>query len=229
VRRVPFAPLPVPRAAALVALLTASLAVTAAAQDPGPSTAGLPYQVGRNDVQYAARAADSILSSGTEGGVSLEAFNGGIATGVYLYGAHAGELESIGYGRDAANRRYLWLSISRGDSLEYMAMLYDVDQDLLPDFLLFRTVDRARRGEILTEFRAPVARATPFDISVQSACQPPRCDPASWTVRERTTIQVPAEWFDAWRPVVSLAATRGERWIGRPVESLPPAPRASGP
>jgi hypothetical protein len=145
---------------------------------------------------------------------------------VYLHGTHGGELESIGYGRDPAQRRYMWLSLSRGDSLEYMAMLFDVDQDLLPDFLLFRTVDRGRREEWLREYRAPVARDAPIDISIPSACQPPRCDPATWTVHEREHAPVPAGWFEAWRPLVALAAMRGERWIGRPAASLPPPPHA---
>jgi hypothetical protein len=172
-------------------------------------------------VRYVVLAADSILSSGAAEDISLEAFNSGIATGVYLHGAFNGETESLGYGRDPNERRYLWLSVDRGDSLDYMAMLYDVDRDLAPDFLLFRIVDWRQRVETLTEYAAPSMSGVGFDISVQSACEAPRCDPATWTVRDKTRIDVPDSWFDMWRPVLAFAATRGERWLGRPVAALP--------
>jgi hypothetical protein len=127
----------------------------------------------------------------------------------------------VGYGRDGAGRRYLWLSVARSDSLEHMAMAYDVDLDLAPDFLLVRTVDRAARAERLTEYRTAAARDVPLDIGIQPACAPPRCHPAEWTVHQRDRQEVPAFWFEAWRPAFALAAMRGEAWIGRPVAGLP--------
>ena len=188
-------------------------AASAAAQEPG-------RVVTPGEVAFTARAADEILASGADGQVSLESFTGPTATGVYLHGALRGARESIGYGRDAAGRRYLWLSVSRG-TVEHMAMLYDVDLDLTPDYLLFRTVDPARREEQITEYRAPAAEEETLEINVQPACAPPRCDPATWTVHERERVGVPSSWFDLWRPVLSLAAMRGERWIGRPADTLP--------
>lgn len=211
------------------ALALALTAAPAIAQEAFPTPSRITLELAPVGVRYTVHAADSILSSGTENGVSLESYNGDRATGVFLHGTHGGELESIGYGRDASDRRYMWLSVSRGDSIDYVAMLYDVDRDLLPDFLLFRAVDRGQSGEFLTEYRSPVARDVPFDITIQSACQPPRCDPASWTVHDRERVDVPAFWFEMWRPILSFAAMRGERWIGRPVASLPSAPRAPAP
>lgn len=178
-------------------------------------------------VRFAAEAADSILTT-AGGGVSLEAFAGDSVTGVYLRGSYAGRAESVGYGIDRDGKRYLWFSIGRGDSLDYVAMLFDVDRDLTPEFLLFRTVDRGGRIESATEFRAPSVMGFDFDIAFQPACAPPRCDPASWTVEERRVVAVPALWFAPWRPLYGVAAARGERWLGRPVTALraeaPPAP-----
>jgi hypothetical protein len=193
-----------------------------------PSRVPMPRQMALDlapdAIGYVVHAADSILASGGERDVSLEAWSGEIATGVYLHGTLGGANESIGYGRDASSRRYLWLSVSRGDSLDYMAMAFDVDHDLAPDFLLFRTVDHAGRREFLTEYRTAVGRDEAFDISVQAACRPPRCDPATWTIHPRTRVDVTPFWFEMWRPVMGLAAMRGERWVGRPVASLPRAP-----
>ena len=196
------------------ALLLTALAAIAA---PSPTPAqGLPHEI-----RFLVGALDSILASGTGRDVSLEAFDGETATGVYLHGAFRGSRESVGYGRDAAGRRYLWLSVAQSDSLEHMAMAYDVDLDVAPDFLLVRTVDLAKREERLIEYRAPAARDVPLDIGVQPACAPPRCDPSQWTVHERERREVPQAWFESWRPVFTLAATRGEEWLGQPVASLP--------
>lgn len=182
-----------------------------------------------SEVRFAVRAADSILTS-PAGGLSLEAFRGDTVTGVYLQGAFGGRAESIGYGADAGGRRYLWFSIGRAartatdsaatDSVEYLAMLFDVDRDLTPDFLLFRTIDRAARIDVATEYRAPNVAGQAFDITFQPACAPPRCDPATWTVRPRRGQAVSAAWFDAWRPLFAIAAMRGERWLGEPVGAL---------
>jgi hypothetical protein len=153
--------------------------------------------------------------------VGLESFDSGRVTGVYLVGTLGERRESIGYGRDAAERRYLWFSVSRGDSLDYVAMTYDVDHDLLPEFLLFRTVDLAGRIESVVEYRAPSVSDVEFDIQIQSACQPPSCDPATWTIAERVVRLVPADWFEPWRELYGIAAMRGERWLGQSVESIP--------
>ncbi|HEY7472443.1 MAG TPA: hypothetical protein VIE68_08865 [Gemmatimonadota bacterium] len=166
------------------------------------------------------RSADEILST-PDSGVGLESFDSGIVTGVYLIGTMADRRESVGYGRDAAARRYLWFSITRGDTVDYVAMTYDVDADLMPEFLLFRTVDHRRRVESIVEFRAPSVADVAFDIDVRPACQPPRCDPSTWTIAERQVRSVPAEWFGPWRALYGIAAMRGERWLGKPVESLP--------
>ena len=171
------------------------------------------------DVRFAALAADSILTT-AEGAVTLEAFRGDTTTGVYLQGTYAGRAESVGYGIDPDGKRYLWFSIGRGDSLDLVAMLFDVDQDLTPEFLLFRTIDRAARTETTVEYRAPAAMGVAFDITFQPACSPPRCDPATWTVPEREHVAVPTVWFAPWRPLYGVAAMRGERWIGRPVQEL---------
>ena len=173
------------------------------------------------EVRYAVGSAEEILST-PDSGVSLEAFDSGRVTGVYLIGALADQRESIGYGRDPAGRRYLWFSLPRGDSLDYVAMTYDVDRDLIPEFLLFRTVDQAGRVERIVEYRAPAVMEQEFDIQVQPACQPPRCDPATWTVEDRKVVMVPADWFEPWRALYGVAAMRGERWLGKPVEILAP-------
>ena len=55
---------------------------------------------------------------------------------------------------------------------------------------------------------------------VQPACQAPRCDPSTWTRAEREVVVVPADWFDPWRALYGMAAMRGERWLGKPVESV---------
>lgn len=172
-----------------------------------------------SEVRYSVRSAAEILST-PDSGVGLEAFDSGRVTGVYLIGSLADQRESIGYGRDAAGRRYLWFSVPRGDSLDYVAMTYDVDRDLSPEFLLFRTVDRARRLERIVEYRAPSVMGVDFDIQVQPACQPPRCDPATWTIEERAVVMVPTDWFEPWRALYGIAAMRGERWLGKPVDTL---------
>lgn len=107
-------------------------------------------------------------------------------------------------------------------------MTYDIDRDLLPEFLLFRTVDRSGRRETVVEYRAPAVQDAGFDIQIQSACQPPACDPATWTVAEREVRFVPADWFEPWRELYGVAAMRGERWLGRPVAAIPPS-GAGGP
>lgn len=184
-------------------------------------------QLAPPEIRYAVRSADEILST-PDSGVGLESFDSGLVTGVYLIGALADQRESIGYGRDAAARRYLWFSVSRGDSIDYVAMTYDVDHDMLPDFLLFRTVDHGDRIESIVEYRAPSVIDVDFDIQVQPACQPPRCDPTTWTLAEREVRTVPADWFEPWRALYGIAAMRGERWLGKPVETVP-ASEAGGP
>jgi hypothetical protein len=172
-------------------------------------------------------SAEEILST-PDSGVGLESFESGLVTGVYLIGTMADRRESVGYGRDDAARRYLWFSISRGDTIDYVAMTFDVDQDLLPEFLLFRTVDHRRRVESIVEFRATSHADVAFDIDVLPACQPPHCDPATWTIAERQLRSVPPDWFEPWRALYGIAAMRGERWLGKPVESLP-REEATGP
>ena len=152
--------------------------------------------------------------------MGLESFDSGVVTGVYLIGLLADERESIGYGKDAASRRYLWFSVGRGDSVDYVVMTYDVDHDLRPEFLMFHTVDKRARVESLVEYRAPSVIDVDFGIAVQPACQPPRCDPSNWTRAERAVELVPADWFDPWRALYGMAAMRGERWLGKPVESV---------
>ena len=164
---------------------------------------------------YAVAAADSILSSPGES-VGLEAFRGEEITGVYLHGEFRGERESVAYGADPQGQRYVWFSVARGDSIKYVAMLIDVDLDVTPDFLLFRTIDEAARVEVVVEYRSPATRDSPIDIQIQPACAPPRCDPATWTVRPRERIEVTGEFFDAWHAIFALAATRGETWLGKP-------------
>ena len=172
------------------------------------------------EIRYAVHSADEVLTT-PDSGVSLESFDSGTVTGVYLVGLLGERRESIGYGRDGAGRRYMWFSLDRGDSLDYVAMTYDVDHDLLPEFLLFRTVDHVARRETAVEYRAPSVRDADFDIQIQPACQPPACDPATWTIHARETRAVPADWFEPWRQLYGLAAMRGEHWLGRPVESIP--------
>jgi hypothetical protein len=189
---------------------------------PAPARAQRPSDALRlapPEVRYAVRSADEILST-PDSGVGLESFDSGVVTGVYLVGLLADERESIGYGRDAAGRRYLWFSVGRGDSLDYVVMTYDVDHDLRPEFLLFHTVDEQARFESIVEYRAPSVVDVDFGIRVQPACQPPRCDPATWTSAEREIETVPADWFDPWRALYAMAAMRGERWLGKPVESV---------
>lgn len=199
------------RAGALVTTATALLAVSLPAQVDHPTTMrAVPFEV-----RYAADAVDAILTS-EPATVSLEAFADDTVTGVYLRGTFAEVPESVAYGRDPGLRRYLWFSIQHGEHLEYVAMLFDIDSDLLPEFLLFRTIDRKRNIEQATEYRAPRAMDEVFDISFQSACQPPRCDPAHWTIAPRETIAVPSEWFAIWRSRFGVAAVRGEQWLGRP-------------
>lgn len=204
---------------AAAAMLAGTAAPATGTQEP-VTTPGL-LALAPPEVQFAARAADSILTT-ADGGVSLEAFRGDTVTGVYLGGSFDGRPESIGYGIDpGGERRYLWFSIGRGDSVDYVAMLFDVDRDLTPEFLLFRTVDHGTRTESATEYRAPNVTETEFDITFQPACAPPRCDPSTWTIRPREQVGVPAFWFSPWRPLFGVAATRGEQWIGRPVAALP--------
>lgn len=170
-------------------------------------------------IRYTLDAADSILASTHR--VSLEAFRGDTVTGVFLDGTFGGEDRSIGYGADPLERRYLWFSVGRGDTLDYVVMLYDVDLDLRPDFLLFRTIDARQRAEFLFEYRSSATQGEILDIQVNPACRPPRCDPARWTVHERQHFEVPPFWFEPWRPLFALAATRGERWLGEGVRTLP--------
>ncbi len=206
---------------AALAAVSAAAATPAAAQEVDSR---ISLELAPPGVQFVVRAADSILASGGDADVSLESFQSSTATGVYLHGRFRDRRESVGYGRDGAGRRYLWLSVSESPSREHMAMLYDLDLDLVPDYLLFRTLDRERRTEELTEYRAPPARDAGIDIAVQPGCAPPRCDPATWTVRDRVRVDVPAFWFEMWRPVMGFAAMRGERWLGRPVAALPAPP-----
>ncbi|HJU86841.1 MAG TPA: hypothetical protein VJ788_05695 [Gemmatimonadota bacterium] len=189
---------------------------------PTPARAQRPADALRlapPEVRYAVRSADEILST-PDSGVGLESFDSGVVTGVYLIGLLADERESIGYGKDAAARRYLWFSVGRGDSIDYVVMTYDVDHDLRPEFLMFHTVDKSARAESIVEYRAPSVVDLDFGIEVQPACQPPRCDPSTWTRAEREVVVVSADWFDPWRTVYGMAAMRGERWLGKPVESV---------
>lgn len=189
---------------------------------PAPAHAQRPADALRlapPEVRYAVRSADEILST-PDSGVGVESFDSGVVTGVYLIGLLAEERESIGYGRDAEARRYLWFSIGRGDSIDYVVMTYDVDHDLRPEFLMFHTVDKSARVETIVEYRDLSVVDLDFGIEVQPACQPPRCDPATWTRAEREVVVVPADWFDPWRSLYGMAAMRGERWLGKPVESV---------
>lgn len=202
------------RAVVLLAAWTVLLVTPSAGQVPDSVRIEPDGAAGRRPaLWYAAAAADSILS--TPGGrVGLESFDGDTVTGVYLRGVFHERDESVAYGRDADDRRYVWFSVGR-DSMEYIALLYDVDTDLAPDFLLFRTIDPGRRMETLLEYRAPAASDQALDVQINPACAPPRCDPETWSVRPRTRIAVPASFFDPWRGVFGLAATRGEAWLGK--------------
>ncbi len=207
-------------AACLAALAPASPSM---AQERSPRTPG-GHPV---EVRHVLEAADSILST-PERGVTLEAFRNDTVTGVYLQGSFHGRDESIGFGRATDGLRYLWFSIDGPPGVEYVALLYDLDQDLAAEFMLLRTIDRNRRTDYAIEYRAPSVREQSFDITLQPACVAPRCDPAAWTERPRSTVAVATEWFDPWRPLLSLAALRGERWLGRPVAMLQ-APGPDGP
>jgi len=173
------------------------------------------------EIRFAAAAADSILTS-PNGGVELEAFANDTITGVYLSGQFGGQPKSVGFGVDPGDRRYLWFSVRHASNIEYVAMLFDVDADLTPEFMLFRTIDTKRRIEYAVDYRAPNAIDEIFDISFQPACVEPACDPTSWTVRPRQMVAVSASWFGVWRSLFGLAAIRGEAWIGRPVVTLRP-------
>ncbi|MGH7558565.1 MAG: hypothetical protein ACREMD_12460 [Gemmatimonadota bacterium] len=185
------------------------------AQKPDPIIpGGRPFEV-----RHVLQAADSILST-PERGVSLEAFRNDTVTGVYLQGSYQGRDESIGFGGGAEGMRYLWFSIGGPPGVEYVALLYDLDHDLTAEFMLLRTIDRNRRTDYAIEYRAPSVRNETFDITLQPACAPPRCDPSSWTEHPRRTVHVAPEWFEPSRPLLSLAAARGEQWLGRPVALL---------
>jgi hypothetical protein len=203
------------------ALLVTSLLLVSTpglAQDQLELLQTIPFEI-----RFAAAAADSILTS-PDGGVGLEAFANDTITGVYLTGQFGGQPRSVGFGVDPADRRYLWFSVRHTSTIEYVAMLFDVDADLTPEFMLFRTIDTKRRTEYAVDYRAPMAIDEIFDISFQPACVEPACDPTSWTVRPRQMVAVPVTWFGAWRSLFGLAAARGEAWIGRPVATLRPAP-----
>lgn len=199
----------------LSSLSALAFALPATAQERDPAMPGdHPFEV-----RHVLRAADSILSTPGRG-VTLEAFRNDTVTGVYLQGTFEGREESIGFGRGTEGLRYMWFSIDGPPGVEYVALLYDLDHDLAVEFMLLRTIDRNRRTDYAVEYRAPSVRDTSFDITLQPACTPPRCDPASWIARPRRTVPVAAGWFDPWRPLFSLAAMRGEHWLGRPVALL---------
>lgn len=189
-------------------LILSALSLAGFAPAMGQVSPGVP-----SEVWYARNAADSILAT-PDSGVSLEAFADDLVTGVYLKGTYRGQAESVAYGSDTVGRRYIWFSVGRGESLQYVAMLYDIDRDLSPEFLLFRTIDQEARGEFLVEYRTAEAAQSGIDITVQAACAAPRCDPATWTVHPRERVDVPEPFFDPWRSVFGVAAMRGEPWIG---------------
>lgn len=173
------------------------------------------------EVRYVLEAADSILST-SGAGVSLEAFRDDTVTGVFLRGTHGGRDESVGFGRGEDRLRYLWFSVDGQPEVEYIVLLYDLDSDLSAEFLLVRTIDRNLKSDWVVEYRVPAVRNTVFEIALQPVCTPPRCDPAAWTERPRQRVVMPRVWFDPWRPLLSLAAARGERWLGQPVALLGP-------
>lgn len=199
-------------------LAVAVLAALVAA--PAPAGAQRPEASFLADVGYSAKAAETILTS--SGAVSLEAFDGPMITGVYLHGILDGKKESVAYGIDGEGKRYSWFSVAQGDSVEHVAMLFDVDLDLTPDFLLFRTIDWGADEETLLEYRTPAIMDADIDIQVNSACAPPRCDPESWTRHPREVIEVPEEFFHPWREPWGVATVRGEPWLGKPRSLLVP-------
>ncbi|HWC07257.1 MAG TPA: hypothetical protein VG799_08435 [Gemmatimonadota bacterium] len=210
------------RARSTLALGAACLALAA----PPAIAQGEPAVDRPWEVRYVLEVADSILST-AGAGISLEAFRDDTVTGVFLRGSHGGRDESIGFGRGADRLRYLWFSVEGGPEVEYIVLLYDLDSDLLADFLLVRTIDRNLKSDWALEYRVPAVRNTVFEIALQPACAPPRCDPATWTERPRQVVVMPRAWFDPWTPLLSLAAARGERWLGQPVALLgPPGPGA---
>ena len=204
-------------AAGLASCLALASAPLAGQELDGALPGTHPYEV-----RYVLLAADSILST-PHRGVTLEAFRNDTVTGVYLQGTFRGREESVGFGHGTEGLRYLWFSIGGPPGVEYVALLYDLDHDLRAEFLLLRTIDRNRRTDYAIEYRSPSVRETAFDIQLQPACAAPRCDPAVWVARPRSTVHVAAAWFDPWRRLLSLAAVRGERWLCRPVALLPPA------
>lgn len=208
------------RAPLLAALGAAGLGLAAAPgiaqQDPPGAIADRPWEV-----RYVLDAADSILST-SGAGVSLEAFRDDTVTGVFLRGTHRGQEESVGFGRGADRLRYLWFSVDGPPDVEYIVLLYDLDSDLTAEFLLLRTIDRNLSTDWAVEYRVPAVRNTVFEIALQPACAPPHCDPATWTERPRQAVVMPRGWFDPWSPLLSLAAVRGERWLGQPVALLGP-------
>lgn len=212
---------------AIPCLLLTVVASPLGAQDEVRVPRDAAFRLAPAAVRYTVDAADSILASTDR--VSLESFRGDTVTGVFLNGTFDGEDRSVGYGSDPLERRYLWFSVGRGDTLDYVVMLYDVDLDLRPDFLLFRTIDARQQAEFLFEYRSPASRGENLDIEVSPACRPPRCDPAAWTVHERQHFEVPRFWFEPWRPLFALAATRGERWLGEDVRTLPVGVAADSP
>ncbi|MGH7543896.1 MAG: hypothetical protein ACREK7_08140, partial [Gemmatimonadota bacterium] len=195
------------RARRLSALGAAVLGLTAApgiAQEAPPGAGGdRPWEV-----RYVLDAADSILST-SGAGVSLEAFRDDTVTGVFLRGTHRGREESIGFGRGADRLRYLWFSVDGPPDVEYIVLLYDLDSDLTAEFLLLRTIDRNLSTDWAIEYRVPAVRNTVFEIALQPACTPPRCDPAAWTERPPQAVVMPRGGFDPWSPLLSLAAVRG--------------------
>lgn len=174
----------------------------------------------------ALEAADSILAT-PDSDVGLQSFDGERVTGVYLYGTFRGRDESIAYGIDPAERRYVWFSV-RSDGVEDVLTLFDVDVDLTPDFILVQTIDRDARVEARVEYRSEDAPgAAKIDVQVRPSCAPPACDPADWTILPRETYEVPGAFFGPWRVVFALAATRGERWLGQPRSIFLPRAEAS--
>lgn len=207
------------RSARFLLAALACTAIPAAAQDDVAIPRDTALRLAPPGVRYSIEAADSILA--TAAVISLEAFRGDTVTGVFLNGEFGGDPRSVGYGADPLDRRYLWFSVGRGDTLDYVALLYDIDLDLRPEYLLFRTIDHGRRAEFVFEYRAPAAADEAIDIEIPSACQPPRCDPDTWTVHDRQRFEVPGFWFEPWRTLFALAATQGERWLGEDRGKLP--------
>lgn len=191
-------------------------AASGMAQEAPPAVVGRPWEV-----RYVLEAADSILST-SGAGLSLEAFRDDTITGVFLRGTHRGQEESIGFGRGADRLRYLWFSVDGPPDIEYIVLVYDLDSDLTAEFVLLRTIDRNMRTDWAIEYRIPAVRDAVFEIALQPACAAPGCDPETWTERPRQAVVMPRAWFDPWVPLLSLAAARGERWLGQPVALLGP-------